>query len=171
MVSRSRAPLHAYRVADGRYPLFAGEGAAQFGGRWNSPGRRVIYGARSYAGALLERLAQSGIGKIPPQQQWIEITIPNEVDLEEANEADVPEWDAPDLIASRKFGDQWLKEGRTAVLVVPSIVGRPHERNVVISQDHPQFSLLTASDPLPVRWDPRFVGESASAAAKQEDDE
>ena len=167
MVSRSRGPLRAYRVADGRYALFSGEGAAQFGGRWNSPGRRAIYAARSYAGALLERLAQSGIGKIPARQQWIEITIPDEVDLEEVSEADVPGWDASDLIASRRYGDQWLKEGRTSVLIVPSIVGRPHEQNVVISQDHPQFSLLTASDPFPVRWDPRLAGYSAGDAGSR----
>ena len=36
-----------------------------FGGRWNSPGRRVIYAAESYAGAMLEVLANSNIGRVP----------------------------------------------------------------------------------------------------------
>jgi RES domain-containing protein len=171
MAFRSKGPLRAFRVADGRHPLFSGEGAAQFGGRWNSPGRRVIYGARSYAGALLDRLAQSGIGQIPARHLWVEITVPDDVDLEEVSEDDVPGWDAPDLIASRGYGDRWLKEGRTAVLVVPSVVGRPHEQSVILSQDHPQFMLVTASDPFRVRWDPRLAAEIADDPRESKDDE
>jgi RES domain-containing protein len=156
MASRYRGPLRAYRVADARHPLFDGGGAAQFGGRWNSPGRRAIYGALSYAGALLEKLAQTGIGKIPHQQHWIAIDVPEDVEIEEVTDGDVPRWDAPDLGASRAYGDQWLDPRRTVVLVVPSVIGRPHERNVVINQDHPEFNRLTASDPQPVVWDERL---------------
>jgi RES domain-containing protein len=35
--------LKAYRLADERYLIFDGGGAMLMGGRWNSPGRRVIY--------------------------------------------------------------------------------------------------------------------------------
>ena len=161
MASRYRGPLRAYRVADARHPLFSGEGAAQFGGRWSSSGRRVIYGALSYAGALLEKLAQTGIGKVPRRQQWIEINVPEDVEIEEVTAAEIPGWDAADLIASRAYGDQWLKDGRTVILVVPSVVGQPHERNVVINQDHPDLRLLSASDPEDVRWDPRLTASAA----------
>ena len=37
MASRSKAPLRAFRVADGRFPIFDGTGAMLYGARWNSP--------------------------------------------------------------------------------------------------------------------------------------
>lgn len=168
MGSRYRGPLRAYRVADGRHALFDGGGAEQFGGRWNSPGRRAIYGALSYAGALLEKLAQAGIGRIPRRQHWIAIDVPESVEIEEVSAADVPGWDAPDLGASRAYGDLWLTQRRTVVLVVPSVVGRPNERNVVINPDHPLFHRLRASDQQPVVWDPR-LGATGTSNTKTQD--
>jgi RES domain-containing protein len=168
MASRYRGPLRVYRVADARHPLFDSRGAAQSGGRWNSPGRRAIYGALSYAAALLEKLAQAGIGKVPHRQHWIVIDIPEDVDIEEVSAADGPRWNSPDLLASRAYGDQWFAERRTVVLVVPSVVGRPHERNAVINQDHPKFDRLTASDPQPVLWDPRLAAPTASGSEAED---
>jgi len=155
MASRYKGPLRAYRIADRRRHVFDGAGAAQFGGRWSSPGRRVIYAALSYAGAMLEILAHTGTGSVPKYQVAIEILIPEPVDIEEATAGDVSGWDQPNLIASRKYGDRWFQGGRTAVLVVPSVVSR-HDRNVLINQDHPQFPLITASGPQPVIWDERL---------------
>ena len=66
MASRRKGPLRAYRIADVRQPIFDGNGAALYGGRWNSPGRRVIYAAETYAGAMLEKLAQANVGRITP---------------------------------------------------------------------------------------------------------
>jgi RES domain-containing protein len=165
MASRSRitttqleTPLIAFRIADGHYPLLDGTGAALLGGRWNSPGRRVIYGALSYAGALLERLAQSGIGTVPRDQQWIEITIPAGTTVEEVMVADLPGWDAPDRQASRAFGDRWYGQRRSLVLIVPSVVGQPHEHNLLLDQEHPEFATVRATAPRPVIWDERLFG-------------
>jgi RES domain-containing protein len=68
-------PWRAHRIADRRHNIFDGEGAATFGGRWNSPGRRVIYAAQTYAGAMLEVLVNANIGRMPRQHAWIEIRI------------------------------------------------------------------------------------------------
>jgi RES domain-containing protein len=35
------------------------------GGRWNSAGKRVIYAAQTYAGALLEVLVHANLGIVP----------------------------------------------------------------------------------------------------------
>lgn len=158
MGSPSEGPLRAYRIADSRFPVADGGGAALFGGRWNSPGVRVVYGSLSYAGALLERLAQAGIGVLPSGQQWIAIDVPGGLPIEWVAAGDVPGWDAADMIASRAVGDRWVREGRTAVLVVPSMVARPHERNVVLSAVHPDFARIAWSEPQPVAWDPRLLG-------------
>jgi RES domain-containing protein len=160
MASRRSGPPNiasrrAYRIADRRHKIFDGEGAATLGGRWNSPGRRIIYAAETYAGAMLEVLVNSNIGRLPKYHAWIEILIGEDVSVEEFDPRKVRRWDAPDQRASRIFGDRWYDEKRSTVLIVPSAVVRA-ESNVVINQDHPGFGRLRASKPKPVVWDERL---------------
>lgn len=124
------------------------------GARWNSPGRRVIYAAETYAGALLEILVHTN-GSVPRSQGYVEIEIPASVSIEEITQDGVPGWDSPSFEAARAFGDRWYDERRTPVLMVPSVATLV-ERNVLINQEHPAFSMLRASEPLPVRWDARL---------------
>ena len=124
------------------------------GARWNSPGRRVIYAAETYAGALLEILVHTS-GSVPRSQGYVEIAIPSGLSIEEITPDDLPRWDAPSFEATQAFGDQWYDERRTPVLIVPSVVTRV-ERNVLINQEHPEFSLIRASQAVPVRWDSRL---------------
>lgn len=149
------AAWRAYRIADRRHDIFDGEGAAIFGGRWNSPGRRVIYAAETYAGAMLEVLVNANIGRMPKHHAWIEVLIGQDVSVEEVDARKVRRWDASDQRASRIFGDRWYDEQRSTVLIVPSTAARV-ERNVVISQAHPGFAKLRASKPKPVVWDERL---------------
>lgn len=155
MVSRPEVRLRAYRIADRRREIFDGQGSATFGGRWNSPGRRLIYASETFAGAMLEVLAHANIGRLPKTHVWIEILIPVGVTIEEVRPSDVPRWYASDQRASRAFGDAWYDEARTAVLIVPSVVTRV-ERNIAINQDHPQFSRIWATAPQSVIWDQRL---------------
>src|SRR5436190_17312726 len=92
MASWRSGPLRAFRIADMRHTLFDGIGAMVYGARWNSPGRRVIYAAETYAGALLEILVHAS-GSIPRNQGYVEIEIPAAVSIETAVERDVPGWD------------------------------------------------------------------------------
>ena len=126
----------------------------RYGARWNSPGRKVIYAAETYAGALLEILAHTS-GSLPPSQRYIEIRVPAELMTEEIAPEDVPGWDSPSFEAARKFGDLWYDERRTVALLVPSIVTRV-ERNILINQDHAGFARIQASEPRPVYWDARL---------------
>jgi RES domain-containing protein len=155
MASRLSGTFRAYRIADRRRKIFDGQGASLLGGRWNSPGRRVIYAAETYAGAMLELLVHANIGKLPKTQSWIEIIIRKGIEIEEVRPAEIHGWEAPDLRASRHYGDRWYDQRRTAVLLVPSIVARP-ERNIVINQDHPEFRRIRATAPQPVIWDQRL---------------
>jgi RES domain-containing protein len=154
MASRRKGALHAFRIADGRHPIFDDSGAMLHGARWNSPRRRVIYAAETYAGALLEVLVHAS-GGVPRNQVYIEIEIPASISIEEVNSHDVPGWDARSFEASRAFGDRWYGERRTAVLLVPSLVTRV-ERNIVVNQAHPDSVRIHFSQPMPVRWDARL---------------
>lgn len=154
MASRRSGPLRVFRIADMRHAIFDGTGAMRHGARWNSPGRRIVYAAETYAGALLEILVHAS-GSVPPSQGYIEIEIPAGLAIEEIIPDDVPRWDAPSFEAARRFGDRWYDERRSLALFVPSVVTRV-ERNVLINQEHPDFSRLRESQPLPVRWDARL---------------
>ena len=158
MASRLEGEALAWRICDGRFEPFSGTGAAMVGGRWNSPGLAVIYASRSFAGAMLERLAHAGIGRLPKSQVAVCIHIPGDVSVENADETDLPTgWADADQQAARDFGDAWLRERRTAVLCVPSVVAR-RESNLLINPLHPDFSRIRADPPEPVVWDARLFG-------------
>jgi RES domain-containing protein len=146
----------AYRIADARHPIYDATGAMLHGGRWNSVGHRVIYAADSYAGAMLEVLVHANLSVPPKHHQAVRITIPEEVKIETLVPSDLPHWDAEDLTAAQSFGNLWLREGRTAVLRVPSVVTEGREYNVLINPLHPQAALIQASRPEQVRWDLRL---------------
>ena len=154
MAKTRSGPLRAYRIADMRHAIFDGTGAMLHGARWNSPGRRVIYAAETYAGALLEILVHAS-GRVPKSQGYIEIDIPAAVEIEEMMPDEAPRWDAQSFESAREFGNKWYDERRTAVLLTPSVVTRV-ERNVLISPEHAGFPLIRAGQPLPVRWDARL---------------
>jgi RES domain-containing protein len=156
MVSRSKGPLRAFRLADSRHPLFDGAGAYLKGGRWNSPGKRVIYGAETYAGALLEALVHLNFEDVPDSYGWVEILIPEGKEAEELASADIPTWNTDDLTPTRAYGDLWFEQKRTAVLLVPSVVTAGVERNILINQDHQDFVGLRASEVREVVWDERL---------------
>jgi RES domain-containing protein len=148
--------MQAFRIADGRFPIFDGTGARLIGGRWNSPGKPLIYAAETFAGALLEVLVHSNLGRVPKTHAAITITIPEMIVIESLAGDNLHGWDAEGQIASRAFGDQWLAEERSAVLLVPGMVTRGRERNVLINPEHPDFAHIVAGKPQDIQWDKRL---------------
>jgi RES domain-containing protein len=152
--------LPIYRICDSRHPVWDGTGAAMVGGRWNSPGQPVIYGALSYACAMLEILVHANIGRVPATHGHVVAEVPDHVALERIGAAQLPAgWDSDDITIARQVGDQWLKEARTAVLIVPSVVVRL-EWIAVVNPQHPDANQLSVSSTQPVVWDQRLFGRS-----------
>ncbi|MDR5809092.1 RES domain-containing protein [Caballeronia sp. LZ019] len=156
--------MRIFRIADRRHPVWSGTGAMLVGGRFNSPGRPVIYGALNFAGAMLEVLVHARIGKVPKHHVWAQAEVPEEVAIERVTVEDLPAgWDAPDAPVARRFGDRWIEEARSAILVVPSVVARA-ECNAVVNPAHPDAARLVVSAPQAVVWDQRlFVSGSAGS--------
>jgi RES domain-containing protein len=146
----------AYRIADARHPIFDPTGAMLHGGRWNSIGHRVIYAAETYAGALLEVLVHANLSHPPKNHRVVRIQIPDAVTIETVSIDQLKDWDAEDMIASRAFGDEWIRTLRTAVLRVPSVITQGRENNLVLNAAHPQFPLISAGLPEPMKWDLRL---------------
>ncbi len=148
--------MRAFRIADRRFPVFDGTGARLVGGRWNSPGRPAIYAAETFAGAVLEVLIHSNLGRVPKTHAVVEITIPDQLSIEAVAAGGLSGWDLEDQVVSRSYGDDWLEEKRTAVLLVPSAVTGGREHNVLLNPEHPEFARITASAPQEMVWDERL---------------
>ena len=158
--------MRIFRIADRRHPIWSGTGAMLVGGRFNSPGRPVIYGALNFAGAMLEVLVHARIGKVPKHHMWVQAEVPEDVSIERVEIDDLPMgWDAPDPRVARRFGDRWIEEGRSAILVVPSVVARA-ECNAVVNPAHPDASRLVVSAPQPVVWDQRLFESGSGGSPK-----
>ena len=146
----------AWRVAKRRHAPFDGTGAMLNGGRWSSPGRRVVYAADTYAGAILEILAHTLHPRtLPGPHHAVRIEFPEDV-IEMLTAEALPGWETKGSYEALEFGDQWLETGRTAVLIVPSVPSRPIGRTVLINPDHPDASRLVVSEPFAVPWDERL---------------
>ena len=148
--------MRAYRIGDpsGQFPVWSTEGAKRTSGRWHEAGAEVIYASRSYSTAMLEKLAHWA-GALPPNQHFIEITIPKGVGYEVVTADLVPDWFRPDAETARRFGRRWYAENRSAILIVPSVVARM-EHNVVINRRHSDSEDLVVGLETPVWWDRRL---------------
>ncbi|MBL9157615.1 MAG: RES domain-containing protein [Verrucomicrobiales bacterium] len=148
-----------WRIVKAKYAAtaFSGEGAAKVGGRWNSRGQSVVYTSGTLSLAALEMLVHL---QPPVPLAWI--AIPCEFDeslAETLDESVLPanwrQFPAPPGV--RALGDAWLKEARTPVLSVPSVVV-PQERNFLLNPAHPDFERLSIGAGEPFALDTRLPG-------------
>ncbi len=146
----------AFRACKIRHDPWDGTGAARAGGRWNSPGRPVIYAADSFAGSLLEILVHSLRPRtLPGPHHCARADIPDEL-IEHLDPAELPGWESRDTADARAFGDRWLVEARTAVLTVPALPCRPFGRVVMINPSHADVVRLERHPPIAIPWDERL---------------
>jgi len=136
-----------FRMHGVAYSVFDTTGSFLLAGRWHSAGTRVIYAAEHASLAVLETLIHAGGRKLPPRAMT-RIDIPDTVRIESAAWMEMPE--------SQRFGDEWVKEARTAVLRVPSIAVNRMESNFVLNPRHPEFPVIPHGGPERFVFDPRF---------------
>ena len=148
--------LTCYRIGDpaGAFPIFDDTGSRLYPGRWNRSQSPMIYSSEHFATAMLEKLIH-GSGSLPPNQHYIEITVPPGIAYEIFDPAQHPGWDRQSCRVSRNFGHDWQVSRRSLLLIVPSVVARP-ERNFLINRAHPEFARLTTSLHQPIYWDRRL---------------
>ncbi len=152
--------MRFYRIADSRHSPESGEGARLHGGRWNSPGRAVIYACETLTGAMLEKLVHTN-GRMPKHQVGVTYEAPNALKALSIEPEAVAGWNDPDMIASRAAGDAWLATGDSAILRVPSVVFSV-ECNVLLNPAHADFAKVKVVSVEPVRWDDRLFEEPRS---------
>ena len=136
---------------------FDGQGARLYGGRWNSPGVRMVYTADSAALAALEHLTRLNDASAQPRFVLISALLPDElvVDLDRSliphNWRSTPA--PPDL---QRLGDAWAKVARSVALRVPSVIIE-QQSNYLLNPEHPAFGAVTVGPIEPFVFDDRLL--------------
>ena len=150
--------LRAWRIVKEKHgaTAFSGEGAYLVGGRWNSPGVRMVYTSGTKALAALETLVH-----LNPPVGFRYVVFRVEFDEAVAEKADLAtlpaDWsDEPPPPSAQAVGDLWVKQGRSAVLELPSVIIRG-ESNYLLNPSHPDFKQVTIGTPESFAFDPRLL--------------
>ncbi len=154
--------LTAWRIVAARHEAkaFSGDGARLYGGRWNSKGVAVVYTAANLALASLEIVVNLPSPAL--LEDYIRIPVRFESGLVEVlNPETLPaDWNhRPISPCTRAIGDSWVREQRSAVLCVPSIVV-PEECNYLLNPLHPDFGRIHIGPPAVYHLDPRLAGRN-----------
>lgn len=95
--------------------------------------------------------------------------IPDDVVVECADDTGLPQnWSTLDprkQDKTRSFGDDGVRQLRSAILSVPSVVAG--ERNYVLNPAHPDFPRIAFADPVPFHFDIRLVQSSERTAGSE----
>ena len=147
-----------WRMVTARFAgtAFSGEGARRYGGRWNRKGVPVVYTAASQSLAMLEMLVQDD----PLRAHYVVIpaVFPDDLIVESVSVEQLPTgWRSGQPYGSlQDIGMQWISEGRSAVLAVPSAV-IPAEYNYLLNPMHRDYPLITIGEPEPIITDGRLI--------------
>src|ERR1017187_2980175 len=142
-----------YRVCRARYARLDGEGARLAGGRWNSPGRAVVYMAGSVALAVLENLVHMSLQDFPVGYVCVAAVLPDSMNI--ATERELRLRDDLRELSSQDLGDWWIDSKESAVLEVPSAVVAD-EHIYLLNPAHPDFARIVVDPPALFHFDPRL---------------
>lgn len=151
--------ITAWRLVKTRYAsaAFDGEGARLYGGRWNSPGTVVAYAAATVSLAVLEVLVHLEAAAVLSSYSLVSIEFDDAL-VETLSMAVLPPhwWTSPPPQDVQAIGDRWIREGRSAVLRVPSAV-IPSESIYLFNVTHPDFASVQKGVPAPYALDRRLL--------------
>lgn len=142
--------MKVWRIARATYAqtvsqMLSGDGAAQFGGRWNPKGVKAVYCSENSSLAALEILANLARPSAFPAHNVLDLDVPDEAIA-------IASLSAPD---TRATGAAILRD--YLALAAPSAVN-PLERNVVINPLHRDFEMIVAGNIQPFAFDQRLRG-------------
>src|SRR5262249_39067491 len=138
--------ITAWRLCRRRHVDLTGEGARLWGGRWNRPGRPVVYLAEHPALTVLEVRVHLDLplDLLPDDYVLARVRLPDEPPV------------AIDMGSDPvTVGEAWLRDLTTAVLRVPSVLV-PHAWNLLLNPRHQRASDAAVTELTPFRFDPRL---------------
>lgn len=138
---------------------FSGEGSRIYGGRWNSPGKKVVYTSESVSLALLE-IAVHLNSKLLEDFFLIPVTFEDSF-VKKVDLKDLPKnWRKfPAPVSLKRIGDLWYDKMNFPVLKVPSAVVT-REFNYLLNTSHEKFRKILIGKPEIFEIDPRLIKSS-----------
>jgi RES domain-containing protein len=144
-----------------------GEGARLFGGRWNSRGVRVVYASTSLALAAVETFVNLEPNLRPADLISIEGDIPDTIGIGRLELKALPaRWSETRDESLHRFGDEWIRTGTSAALLVPSAAIRG-EWNVLLNPARPDFRTIQFRDPEAFEFDVRMFRPTSTPALRR----
>ena len=150
--------MRFWRICRRRYTAQAssGEGARLYGGRWNSRGVRVVYASTSLALAAVETFVNLEPNLRPADLVSIEGFIPDALEIGRLDlKTLASHWHSTRDESLHRFGDEWIRGGSGATLLVPS-AAISGEWNILLNPAHPDFSTIEFRHPEPFAFDSRM---------------
>jgi RES domain-containing protein len=148
-----------FRVLRPAYALnsFDGEGAFLYGGRWSTPGTRIVYTSEHQSLAMLEYFVHLDPADVPEDLVLATADVPESISRERIHAADLPSrWrDIPAPPELSRVGDDFVRRAECCVLLVPSALA-VNENNWLVNPRHPEFPKITLNLPEPLHYDARM---------------
>jgi RES domain-containing protein len=126
-------------------------------GRWNSEGKKVIYGSETLSLASLETMIRRNGAGFGNNFASMFINVPDDLKISEIEDQSLPKgWNDPlDYSICQSLGDDWYNGKATPLLKVPSAV-IPREYNYVINTSHVDIEKIKLIDVTEFIPDPRI---------------
>jgi RES domain-containing protein len=136
-----------WRICRRPFADLSGDGARLYAGRWNTPGRPLLYAAETAALAVLEVRVHLDLDWDMLPDDYVLVAIDTgAIVAETINEP-------PD--DPRATGDAWIESRGSAVLRVPSWIV-PESYNVLINPAHPDAPSIQLGPVRPFQFDQRL---------------
>jgi RES domain-containing protein len=150
--------MRFWRICRRRHAAAAatGEGARLYGGRWNSRGVSVVYASTSLALAAVETFVNLEPNLQPSDFVSVEGEIPDALHIDRLEVKALPAtWHRSRDERLRRFGDDWIRQGKTVALLVPS-AAIPGDWNILLNPAHSDFPKVRFHEPQPFVFDARM---------------
>lgn len=130
-----------------------GTGSYLYGGRWNTPGIRLIYAAENNVLAAFEVALRIPLDQISKNYVMIPIEVPDSTDIYSPK---LPKNWNNDIKLTRHLGDTFAKEGYHLLMKVPSAL-ITDSYNYLINPHHGLIKKVKPKEARPILFDKRLM--------------
>ena len=151
--------MRVWRLCGARYSEAAltGQGGLYAARRWNEKGHPIVYTATSRALAAIEYFVNLEPHQAPGDLLMAEVDVPDAL-IDRLELAPLPkDWFTQNNSECRRIGMEWLKNRRSAALLVPSVPIRG-DSNMILNPVHPEFARVKLIKTVPFYYDLRMFG-------------
>ncbi len=146
--------MELFRITKTEYQHdLTGIGAYYHGGRWNSSRNAMLYTSSHRSLAMLEVLVHSNKTIPPPDYVIVVLFVPDSKAISTSPYL-TPDWNENQQW-SKDIGDDWLKDGKSLLLKVPSVLAKS-EYNYLINPTHADAGFVKVIDVEPFTFDNRL---------------